>query len=145
MGGGGLDQLAIAGVGQHGLHPPAVGLTRLAAYEIRVLHASDGVGHPAPGVRHRLGQERHPHPAVLGFGESDKHLVLREGDLMLLPQLAIELMLQQLGAHDVRAPGPLLLRIEPANFSPRTHGGSVGRAVHTFLEPDTEYSAIAGS
>ena len=37
-------------------------------------------------------------------------------------KLAVELVSQQLGAHHVRAPGALLLRIQPANLSPSTHG-----------------------
>ena len=105
VGGRRLDQLAPALVGHHRLDAAAVGLgsawrrTR-SAFSIRATVC-------VTRLREwdiASASSRHPHPAAVGLGEADQDLVLAERDLVLLAQLAVELMLQQLGAHDVGAP-----------------------------------------
>src|SRR5690606_9290669 len=111
-----LQQRAPGG-GQHGLDATTVGVTGRPCDQVAPLQALDGVGDPAAGVAHAVGQRRHPQPAVRSLGQPDEDLVLWERDAEGVAQFAVQLRQQQGAADDVRAPGQLLVGGEPADGS----------------------------
>jgi hypothetical protein len=115
VGRGGRPQHVEALFGEHGEHTAAVARAFLAAYELRTLQPRDLVRHPALRRGHVQRELRHPHPHVRLLREPHQDLVVGQGEVVLLLQLAVEPVLEQRAADDVAAPGAHLVGGQPPN------------------------------
>ena len=74
----------------------------------------------------RVGEHRHPEPVAVGLGEPDEDLVLRQGEPVLLAQVAVEPVHEQRRADQEGAPGALLLLVEPRHVrGVHRHGNKI--------------------
>ena len=70
------------------------------------------MSHPAAAVRERVGERRHPHQAA-ALGQPDEDLVVDQRDVVSPAQVVVEPVEQERVPHHQRAPGTLLVIVEP--------------------------------
>ena len=101
-----------AGVGEVGVHHPAVGRRGLALDETVADEPVEPAGEPARRQAQGLGEVAHPHPSLGCLGQVDEHLVVAEGELVR-GEIALECVHQRAERGDEVAPRRHLRGGEP--------------------------------